>query len=91
MRYEKVYLRCSNSQCTSDHLAPTYKLLTCARCQSVRYCSAACQKVMWPNHKLKCKTVLKIKKDGTMDADRVAAVIDFVGKGLPDENANTSS
>jgi len=31
------------------------KLLTCTRCRSVKYCSAACQKGAWATHKLVCK------------------------------------
>lgn len=29
-------------------------LSQCSRCQSVRYCSSACQKAHWRDHKLKC-------------------------------------
>jgi len=29
----------------------------CSRCQTVRYCSANCQKTAWPTHKAQCKLV----------------------------------
>ncbi|KDQ29743.1 hypothetical protein PLEOSDRAFT_1040377 [Pleurotus ostreatus PC15] len=31
------------------------KLLRCARCKKVSYCSAACQKAAWKRHKVNCK------------------------------------
>ena len=30
------------------------RLLKCARCRAVRYCSGACQKKDWPTHKQQC-------------------------------------
>eukprot|EP01094_Clydonella_sp_ATCC50884_P011220 TRINITY_DN21015_c0_g1_i1.p1 TRINITY_DN21015_c0_g1~~TRINITY_DN21015_c0_g1_i1.p1 ORF type:complete len:416 (+),score=97.65 TRINITY_DN21015_c0_g1_i1:52-1248(+) len=33
------------------------KLLACSRCKSVRYCSAACQRKHWPEHKKLCERV----------------------------------
>ena len=35
--------------------APTTKLSICARCKSVKYCGAACQKAAWPRHKGVCQ------------------------------------
>ncbi len=37
--------------------APAKKLLLCARCKSVKYCSARCQKAAWATHKDVCKRV----------------------------------
>lgn len=34
------------------------KLLRCARCSSVYYCSRACQRKAWPRHKEKCSKLL---------------------------------
>ena len=31
------------------------RLLRCARCQAIVYCSPACQRQHWPQHKLRCK------------------------------------
>ena len=35
--------------------ASTEKLLRCARCHHAQYCSAACQRKAWPDHKLQCQ------------------------------------
>jgi hypothetical protein len=37
------------------------KMLTCAGCKFEYYCSAACQKKDWPNHKAVCKAAQKSK------------------------------
>ena len=31
------------------------RLSICSQCESVRYCSKACQKADWENHRLECK------------------------------------
>ena len=36
---------------------PEGKLLTCSRCSSVFYCSAACQQKHWPLHREHCRAV----------------------------------
>lgn len=35
----------------------------CSGCKVVRYCSTACQKEDWPQHKLLCRTFAKTKQD----------------------------
>ncbi|KAG2425594.1 hypothetical protein HXX76_013637 [Chlamydomonas incerta] len=48
--------RCAFPECSSlegDSEAGT-RLLRCSRCDAARYCSAACQKAHWPEHKGKC-------------------------------------
>jgi hypothetical protein len=38
------------------------KLLACGRCREVEYCSLACQKKDWPQHKLVCRRVDKTRE-----------------------------
>jgi len=47
--------------CGVEHL----KLFLCARCESIRYCSAEHQKEDWPRHKANCKRCKKKKKKET--------------------------
>ena len=49
---------CANQSCTVCVKSNTLK--ACERCQSVRYCSKACQKKHWKQHKKDCK---KLKKE----------------------------
>mmetsp|Transcript_6216 Transcript_6216/g.7872 ORF Transcript_6216/g.7872 Transcript_6216/m.7872 type:complete len:623 (-) Transcript_6216:238-2106(-) len=39
------------------------KLTKCAECKNVFYCSPACQKADWPDHKLLCEKMKKDRKD----------------------------
>lgn len=52
-----VALRCHSPVCPSNSFsaAPPVAALICTRCRSVRYCSAACQRVDWKLHKPTCK------------------------------------
>lgn len=38
------------------------QLLTCSRCHSIKYCSKECQKAHYPNHKIQCKLIEKVKR-----------------------------
>jgi hypothetical protein len=40
--------------CGSSSGASDAPLKTCSRCQSVKYCSALCQRTHWPAHKASC-------------------------------------
>ena len=31
------------------------RLLTCSRCRRVKYCTSACQKADWKDHKAECR------------------------------------
>ena len=42
---------CKNSNNTNT----TMKLLCCAACHSISYCSRECQRKHWPLHKLECR------------------------------------
>ena len=42
-------ISCGNPDCDEDGK------LKCAACSTVKYCSPACQKAHWPNHKTACK------------------------------------
>ena len=42
-------ISCGNPECDADGK------LKCAACSTVKYCSPACQKAHWPNHKAACK------------------------------------
>lgn len=44
------------------------KMMSCAGCRQVRYCSPACQKQAWKAHKLDCKKYQKVAAD--VDATR---------------------
>ena len=44
---------CFNAQCTSN-IVQRSKMLSCARCGEVNYCSRECQKAAWPEHKTNC-------------------------------------
>ena len=44
---------CFNAQCTSD-IVQRSKMMCCARCGEVNYCSRECQKAAWPEHKTNC-------------------------------------
>ena len=55
---------------------PDEKLLLCARCQTVRYCSKECQVSDWSTHKLKCVapgTAVAATQPKTATADPAAA------------------
>ena len=43
-------------------MAKTAKLLACGRCREVEYCSPACQKKDWPQHKRVCRKVDKARE-----------------------------
>ena len=45
---------CDNPNCLSDPNDVSYKLSDCSRCRCVKYCSRACQKLMWSSHKTTC-------------------------------------
>ena len=48
-----------NDGCANCHGPGEPKLLVCARCKNVRYCSVSCQKADWKVHKKSCKEVAR--------------------------------
>jgi len=52
--------------------------LTCARCHAVKFCSAECQKALWPKHKVGCNSVKEWRAE-LLEA--IEMVEDFEGKG----------
>ncbi|KAI9005145.1 hypothetical protein DFJ74DRAFT_713028 [Hyaloraphidium curvatum] len=47
----------------------------CARCKETPYCSAACQRLAWPQHKQTCVQASKTAKDGGTGARLLALAI----------------
>jgi hypothetical protein len=55
---------CCNEFCTlPDRKVERSKILYCAQCDQVGYCSRACQKADWKEHKEICKAVADLKAD----------------------------
>ncbi|KDR79280.1 hypothetical protein GALMADRAFT_243204 [Galerina marginata CBS 339.88] len=50
---ESVHCTAAVKNCNNNHVV---ELLTCAKCKEVRYCSKACQKIQWPEHKAPCES-----------------------------------
>ena len=70
---------------------PVRSLKQCYRCESVRYCSAQCQKKHWNTHKVLCNSInqLQVEKNdrvkdqcefSTKDANRQARLVSLLGK-----------
>ncbi|KAK3282826.1 hypothetical protein CYMTET_9451 [Cymbomonas tetramitiformis] len=60
------------------------KLYACARCQSVSYCDAKCQKKDWASHKAYCKIAAKAREKGVtgqnpMDPNKFKEVMAWYG------------
>ncbi|GJE85350.1 zinc finger MYND domain-containing protein [Phanerochaete sordida] len=47
-----IFIKCKT--CAKDREAAGRKLMLCGGCKVVNYCSAACQKQHWPDHKDEC-------------------------------------
>ena len=58
LRNEEV---CQCASCPGG--VQTKKLLSCSRCNSVKYCSGACQKADWKSHKKVCKMLAKERSE----------------------------
>ena len=55
---------CSNPDCSlPDRKAERNKILYCARCDQVGYCSRACQKAHWKEHKEDCRKIADLKAE----------------------------
>jgi len=48
-------------QCHGSNHTPDAKMSICSGCRLTRYCSAACQKAAWQNHKPFCKTIKSVE------------------------------
>jgi len=55
--------------CNGKH---TDRLLTCARCKEIRYCSRECQRIQWAEHKSACDTQVHIGQALDILGDKVA-------------------
>ncbi|KAJ3247031.1 hypothetical protein HDU77_008729 [Chytriomyces hyalinus] len=44
---DRLRIKCSASNCSSDIMSPDTKLKLCSQCRSTRYCSSACQQYSW--------------------------------------------
>ena len=49
----------------------TVALSTCSTCRAARYCTTACQKADWKNHRDECKAIVRVK-DEAATAERQA-------------------
>ena len=66
-------MRCANPQCEGP--APAGPALRrCGGCRTVRYCSGACQKAHWPQHKALCKVIVAAPPGGGLVGKRVELV-----------------
>jgi hypothetical protein len=55
---------CSNPDCSlPERKTERNKILYCAQCDQVCYCSRACQKSHWKKHKKICKEIAYLKAD----------------------------
>ena len=52
----------------------------CSKCRTVKYCSAECQNVHWPEHKLVCKELALKKKNEEAIAAASSAEVNIVAK-----------
>ena len=61
-----AYLGCTTltpfMDASSEGVARQKKTKLCSRCKIVRYCSAACQKLDFNDHKASCKAAAKLKE-----------------------------
>jgi hypothetical protein len=57
--------KCANAVCESGQ---SDKLLTCAGCKSVKYCSKDCQKQDWKTHKIPCKKISGVGAGSSVDS-----------------------
>ncbi|KAF8966122.1 hypothetical protein BDZ97DRAFT_1756822 [Flammula alnicola] len=64
---------CPNSTSCERCLPPGQLLKTCASCKTVRYCSKACQKAHWPEHKICCRTNSAVRNVRKSLGDEVEA------------------
>ncbi|KAJ3224488.1 hypothetical protein HDU81_008527 [Chytriomyces hyalinus] len=55
---DRLRIKCSASNCSSDIMSPDTKLKLCSQCRSTRYCSSACQQYSWKHefHNLFCRS-----------------------------------
>ncbi|KAJ3224491.1 hypothetical protein HDU81_008530 [Chytriomyces hyalinus] len=55
---DRLRIKCSASNCSSDIMSPDTKLKVCSQCRSTRYCSRACQQYSWKHelHNLFCRS-----------------------------------
>lgn len=58
--------RCARAECPQNPL----KLLNCARCNQIAYCSKECQVADWPNHKPNC-TDPQAEAEGLLKANEI--------------------
>jgi hypothetical protein len=55
---------CSNPDCSlPEKKAERNKILYCAQCDQVGYCSRACQKAHWKEHKKICREIADLKAE----------------------------
>ena len=67
---------CANEGCTTS---TTGKLLLCARCESVKYCSVECQKQHWENcHKSSCNEKFPVQPTELLPYTLVYYVVDQI-------------
>ena len=55
--------QCGARERSTNDSGPPLRLLKCARCKQVRYCSQACQKKQWPAHRKSCRPTTEAAKD----------------------------
>jgi hypothetical protein len=71
--------RCNFCLQSPSLMAPSEKMLRCSRCRSVLYCSQACQKADWAEHKPECAAAV-VEWLGTAVAPADAANVRLLGR-----------
>ena len=67
------------------------KLLLCGGCRLVSYCSAACQKQDWPQHKVACKHTQSLLRQSAEAAAADSAVTDSEAVALSSNSSTSAS
>ncbi|KAK7050053.1 hypothetical protein VNI00_005485 [Paramarasmius palmivorus] len=64
------YNECPNQDETNDRKSVA-KYVRCSSCRTVVYCSRACAKKNWPQHKAECLTATRLRKEGKGKPDPI--------------------